>query len=209
MSSPSAPSFADLLVHHRRAVGLTQEELAARAGMSVEAISTLERGVSRFPHKETIATLADALQLAQDARAQWEAVARGRLAPTARAAPLALPAQLTPLIGRETEIAAVGALLRRAEVRFLTLSGPGGIGKTRLALHVASDCGGLFPNGVSFVSLASLHDPELVIPTIAQALGVREVGEWSLLERLKTHLAEQRLLLVLDNFNRYCLLPLI
>jgi predicted ATPase/DNA-binding CsgD family transcriptional regulator len=198
---PSVPNFADLLLGQRQAAGLTQEELAARTGMSVEAISTLERGVSRFPHKETIITLADALQLDQAARIQWEVAARVRLAPTARALPLGLPAQLTPLIGREAEVAAVGTLLRRAEVRLLTLSGPGGIGKTRLALNVASECGDNFPNGITVVSLASLRDPELVIPAIAHTLGLREAGQWPLLERLQTHLAEQQALLVLDNFE--------
>ena len=201
MSMPSIPSFADLLVRHRHTAGLTQEELAARAGMSVEAISTLERGIRRLPHKETIATLADALQLALDARVQWEAAARGRPLPASRVAPLALPAPLTPLIGREAEVTEVEALLRRAEVRFLTLSGPGGIGKTRLALQVAANCRSHFFNGVSLVSLASIYDPELVIPAIAHTFGLREAGEWPLLERLKTHLAEQHLLLLLDNFE--------
>src|SRR5690349_14943321 len=99
MHMPAVPRFADWLVRHRRMAGQTQEELAARAGMSVQAISTLERRISRIPHKDTIPSLANALQLAPDERAQWAVICR-RLAPTSRAAPLALPAPLTPLLGR-------------------------------------------------------------------------------------------------------------
>jgi len=113
-----------------------------------------------------------------------------------------LPAQLTPLIGREQEVAASCALLRRPEVRLFTLSGTGGIGKTRLALRVATDLLDDFPDGVCLVLLAPISDPDLVIPTIAQTLGVKEAAARPLLDLLKAHLQDKHLLLVLDNFEQ-------
>lgn len=113
-----------------------------------------------------------------------------------------LPAQLTPLIGREQEVATLCAMLRRSDVRLLTLTGMGGIGKTRLSLEVALALLGEFVDGVWFVPLAPVSDPELVIPTIAQTLGLREAGDWPLMERLQSHLAGRHLLLLLDNFEQ-------
>lgn len=113
-----------------------------------------------------------------------------------------LPAQLTTLVGREQEVAAACTLLRRAEVRLFTLSGPGGVGKTRLAFQVATELRNDFADGVSFVPLAPISDPNLVVPTIAQTLRLREAVEQSLLERLKNFLHEKHLLLFLDNFEQ-------
>ncbi|MFL5659644.1 MAG: tetratricopeptide repeat protein [Ktedonobacteraceae bacterium] len=112
-----------------------------------------------------------------------------------------LPAPLTPLIGREREVAAVCALLSRPEVRLVTLIGTGGVGKTRLALGVAAASRD-FADGICFVALAALTDPGLVASTIAQALGVREQGSRPLLDRLKDHLRDRQLLLLLDNFEQ-------
>jgi len=113
-----------------------------------------------------------------------------------------LPAPLTPLVGREQEIAAVCALCSRPEVRLVTLTGTGGVGKTRLALGVAAAASSTFGDGICFVALAALTDPELVLPTIAQALGVREQAHQSLRDSLKDHLRDRQLLLLLDNFEQ-------
>ncbi len=114
----------------------------------------------------------------------------------------ALPLSLTSLIGREQDVASVCALLRRPEVRLVTLTGAGGIGKTRLALRVADELRVDFADGVVFVSLATLHDPALVVPTIVQSLGLKETEQWSPLDLLQMALREKQLLLLLDNFER-------
>jgi len=113
-----------------------------------------------------------------------------------------LPFQPTPFIGREKEVAALGQLLYREDVHLVTLTGPGGIGKTRLALQVAAELSDLFADGISFVDLAPLNDPALVIAAIAQSLGIREVGGQPLLERLKDELQRKQMLLLLDNFEQ-------
>src|SRR5215213_7532867 len=146
----------ELLRHHRVAAALSQEALAERAGLSVRAISDLERGARRAPYRETVRLLADALGLAAADRVVLEAaVDRGR-GPLAGATtsrhPVAptLPAAVTPLIGRDQEVASLLRQLRGSDARLFTLTGPPGIGKTRLALAVAAGLIDDRPDGVVF-----------------------------------------------------------
>lgn len=121
---------------------------------------------------------------------------------TLDARPNNLPAQPTSMVGRDREVEASRVLLRSAEVRLMTLTGPGGIGKTRLGLQVAADLADDFQDGVYYVPLADISDSDGVAPTIARALSIREVDDRSLVERLKEHLRHKQLLLLLDNFER-------
>jgi predicted ATPase/class 3 adenylate cyclase/Tfp pilus assembly protein PilF len=113
-----------------------------------------------------------------------------------------LPLQPTPLVGREKEVSEVCDLLGGDETRLLTLTGPGGIGKTRVALQAAADLLDDFPDGTFFVQLATLTDTELLLPAVAETLGVRETAEQPLDESFKDYLSERRLLLLLDNFEQ-------
>ncbi len=113
-----------------------------------------------------------------------------------------LPVQPTPFLGREHEVAAIADLLRREDVHLVTLTGSGGVGKTRLGLQVAADLSDLFASGVFFVNLAPISDPALVVPTIAETLAVREGSGQALLSRLAEHLRQRQMLLLLDNFEQ-------
>ncbi len=113
-----------------------------------------------------------------------------------------LPTPLTPLLGRQQEAATVGHLIRRPGVRLITLSGPGGVGKTRLGLQIVSELTAEFADGVAFVSLAPIRDPALVLPTIAQALGMQDAGNQQPLARLQAYLYDKQLLLFLDNVEQ-------
>jgi predicted ATPase len=114
-----------------------------------------------------------------------------------------LPVQRTAFIGREREVAALRQLLSRVDVQLVTLTGPGGIGKTRLALHVAADAAAEFPRGVCFVPLSTVSDPALIASTIAQTLGLRETANQSSQEHFKEYVSglDQPMLLLLDNFE--------
>jgi predicted ATPase/transcriptional regulator with XRE-family HTH domain len=211
MEMGQARRFGERLRRYRAAPGYSQEELAERAGLTANAISALERGERKRPYPDTVRRLAAALGLSKDERLELVAAvarARGRAACSAASdasalprVKVALPGELTPLIGREREAKVVLDLLSRPDVRLLALTGAGGVGKTRLALYVAGEVRSAYPDGVVWVPLAPLADPGLVLPTIARSLGLREAPGQDLREALHSALGARRVLLVLDNFE--------
>ena len=204
MDTHDTPPFGALLRRHRSAAGLTQEELAERAQLSVRGIKYLERN-GRRPYGDTVRRLAGALGLDAEVRARFEAAARRGISAAAgdeQHGPGFRPPPRLPngLVGREAAIAALRTLVGGdAGGRLVTLTGPGGVGKTALALHLAAELRAAFPDGVAFVPLASLADPDLLLPTIADALGVGAAADRQGLEQLGTSLRGKQLLLVLDN----------
>jgi predicted ATPase/DNA-binding XRE family transcriptional regulator len=228
--SPTADerrSFGTLLREHRTAAGLTQEQLADQAGLSVRAITDLERGVRRSPYPDTVQRLATALQLAEPDRTKFLAARRPPSAsdPTQRRPGLRLveggprsggpredqtlrgrhavgqphrqpPLALTSFIGRERELAELLRFL--AKCRLLTLTGPGGVGKTRLALEVGR---ALARDGleVALVELAAVTGSDLVCHTAAAVLGIQERRGKPRIDTLAEALQARRMLLVLDN----------
>ena len=206
MAELAAPGFGGLLRRLRAEAGLTQEELAEAASLSPRSVSDLERGINLTARKDTARLLADALGLAGPPRALFEAAARGG-APAAgvlAAVPGSLtimagnlPAQLSTFVGRDRELAAVRALV--ASSRLVTITGPGGIGKTRLALQVAAVLLDGYGDGVWLVELAPVAGPELVARTVAAVLGVREEPGRPVLDTLADAVGDRSLLVVLDN----------
>ena len=220
MSHTQLPEFGTLLKRYRLDAALSQEQLAERSGLSMDAVSALERGARRSPHAATIELLTTALGLSAQERAALTAAARHHRrtragdaaasgiepAPSVPLADLfpparALPVPLTPLIGRERELAEVTALLRGGE-RLLVLAGPGGAGKTLLALAAARAARATFPDGVAYVPLAALPDPTTLAATHAHMLDVRERDEQPLLQDTLARLHGKRHLLLLDNYER-------
>jgi transcriptional regulator with XRE-family HTH domain len=178
-------SFGALLKRHRAAAALPQKVLAEQAGLSLDAISALEAGRRGGPQLDTARRLADALGLAGEDRARFLAAAHSQAAlasalpapperPAHGAGRHALPHYGGALIGREREVALAVQLVRPRVL--LTLVGPGGVGKTRLAVYEAATVAGAFADGVVFVPLAALTDPSLVAATVAIALGLGERG---------------------------------
>src|SRR6266496_2273086 len=199
-------SFRTLLKHYRQAAGLSQEALAARAGLSARAISDLERGINRTPRYATLELLSSALFLSAQQQALLQAAARPDIAAAvdAPAGPPApgLPLPPTRLVGREQERSRALALLRRSDTHLLSLTGSSGVGKTRLALQLAWDLAPDFTDGVVYVPLAPIRDAALVPGVVAQTLGIREQVNSSLAEQVQVFLHHKHLLLVLDNVEQ-------
>ncbi len=210
VGSEAPLAFAELLRRLRVEAGLTQEVLAERAGLSVNAISALERGTRQAPHRDTVQLLADALTLQPETRAALGAAASrprtantpaaSRVVPAASPAPAgpSLPASLTSFVGRERELATVCSLIAEGR-RLVTLTGPGGVGKTRLAIEAAGSIAHNFPGGVYFVDLTTIGDAALVPQTVATQLGVRAAPGRSIAAAIVARLRGPATLLVLDN----------
>jgi predicted ATPase/DNA-binding XRE family transcriptional regulator len=217
MTDPIAPAptvvFGDLLRRHRSETGVTQEGLAEQAGISARTVSDIERGLRYGVYRDTARRLADALHLEGSNRAAFESAARRTklggaygqgLDSDGRAMASDLPSPLTRLIGREAELAAIVAALESREVRVLTIVGPGGIGKTRMALEVATMLRETFADGAAFVPLAVTREAALVPALVAREMRLTSIRK-PIEEALRDHLRGREMLLVLDTFEH--LLP--
>ncbi len=214
------PAFGHWLSQYRKHRDLTQQDLARLVGYSVETIKKIEEG-KRRPSRQVAERLASSLQIPPQewplfvtfARSDLPAASLGTVAGALADAPWRvltrrithLPAPPTAFIGREQVVAQVASLLARPAVRLLTLTGPPGVGKSRVALQVAARPGPNFPDGIFFVALAPVLEPTLVATTISQALGVRPADGQPVVDALHSYLHEKQVLLVLDNLEH--LLP--
>jgi predicted ATPase/DNA-binding XRE family transcriptional regulator len=204
MKVAGSGSFGAQLKALREAAGFTQEELATIAGLSVHAVSALERGERRRPHVETVRSLSAALDLTG---ATLNAFLKSARAPARAAVPDeagggSLPLPPTALLGRDAEMEKLRQWLSDPASRLITLIGPGGVGKTRLALELARATAEEDTVRVVFVSLAAIRDPAFVAAAIAEGLGLPDVSAASLAGRARAAIGDQRTLLVLDNFEQ-------
>lgn len=208
MSNPV--SFRSWLRRHRQERGLTQEDLGELVGYAAQTIAKIEGG-QRRPSPQLALRLAEALQIGPDEHSAWmrAALASDEPAPPAPLAEplrhptpsLGLPAYLTPFVGREREQAELAELLARPDCRLVTLLGPGGAGKTRLAIETSRALPG-FTDGVAFVALAPVTAHAAIVPAIGDALGLAFSGAGELFAQLVAHLRERRVLLILDNLEQ-------
>ena len=198
--SALSEGFGASLRGYRLSAGLTQEELAERAGLSARGIQDLERGVRRAPHADTARRLASALELT-DAQTDDLLSTRSAQPITTQVPDEARPQPelILPLsfIGRDHEVMEISSLLSKS--RLVTLAGPGGIGKTRLALEIAARLADQYSGGIGLAELGALTSESLVLPCVATALGIREQSFRPLVETVLDALRDREVLLVLDN----------
>jgi predicted ATPase/DNA-binding XRE family transcriptional regulator/Tfp pilus assembly protein PilF len=220
-------SFGEWIKRRRRGLNLTQAELAERANCTVFALRKIE-AEKRRPSKQLAGLLAQALELSPDHQAIFVKIARGELPVERLNAPVSVrltvhpfasiaspalvnfPILPTSFIGREAELAVLGRLLAEPDCRLLTITGLGGIGKTRLAVELASSQQASFPGSIYYVSLASLNSPEFFVPAIAKVFKLSFSGTDDRKEQLFNHLAAslgQARLLVLDNLEHLLVHP--
>ena len=204
MTRGAPTSFGAQLKTLREAAGFTQEELATIAGLSVHAVSALERGQRRRPHVETVRALSAALDLTGATRDALVMSARMPAHGTGAydMGGAALPIPLTHLVGRDADLQTLRHWLTDPIARLVTLTGPGGVGKTRLALELARAIADEGATRVRFVPLAALRVPAFVASAIAEALGLSDVTPLDLPKRARVACGDQRTLLVLDNFEQ-------
>jgi predicted ATPase/transcriptional regulator with XRE-family HTH domain len=200
-------SFAEVLRGFREQGCLTQEELAERAGITVNAVGALERGERRRPYPHTVRALAEALGLDEGQRARLVHAVPGRTKPesgpeSAPSGAAGLPTPPVELVGRAGDLAALTDRLTDPTTRLVTLTGPGGVGKTTLALAAAHAVAATFPGDVVSLELAGTTDPGAVLPAIAAALCVPEAGFRGTAAGLAPYLANRRVLLLLDNLEQ-------
>lgn len=193
--------FAAILRQRRRDLDLTRNELAKRVGCSADTIKKLEEG-ERRPSKELAELLAQHLQIDASQRVDFIQLARTRHHTYYEVGPSNLPAPLTTFIGREAEAESIDSIIRRGDARLLTLMGPPGVGKSRLALYAAEKLRTNFPDGVWFIPLATTEDPQQVPLRITKTLQIGEENRGSPMDWLIAALGQRRILLVLDNFEQ-------
>jgi predicted ATPase/DNA-binding XRE family transcriptional regulator len=204
-------SLAGLIRQLRGSVGLTQEELADRAGISVRTISDIERGLRRSLYRDTAQRLAEALEVEEEDRPHFVALARGRIKRPRPGSPFRLsqdasslfatiPRAPTRLIDREPEQDLLIKAFADRSIRLLTLTGPGGIGKTRVAAEAALRAQGMFRDGVFFLSLSSVQEADRVLPLIARALGLVALESPNVAETAE-QVGDAEILVVLDTFE--------
>jgi predicted ATPase/DNA-binding XRE family transcriptional regulator len=197
-------AFGAQLKALRESAGFTQEELATIAGLSVHAVSALERGERRRPQQETLRALSAALDLTGAPLSEFLGSARTPAYATAvdELSVVSLPVPPTPLCGRDAEMATLRQWLSDPASRLITLIGPGGVGKTRLVLELARWISEQGAARVVFVTLVAIRDPTFVAPAIAEALGLTDVSAANLARRARSACGDQDTLLVLDNFEQ-------